>query len=184
MIATSPKVAYIHEPFNVKHDIGICRARFDYWFTYVSKHNEQEYYGPINDTLNFRYNLADKLRSNKHPLHIVRQLKRYVLLSRHRWLHRRPLIKDPIALFSAEWLSSSFNMDTVVLIRHPAAFAGSLKVMNWIYPFSHFIKQPILIRDRLRIFEDEIRDYSTNEKDIIDQAGLLLWKSGNTSCSL
>jgi hypothetical protein len=85
----------------------------------------------------------------------------------------RPLLKDPIALFSAEWLSSRFNMDTVVLIRHPTAFAGSLKAKNWTHPFSHFLKQPLLMNEHLQPFKEEIEEFANNEKDIIDQAALL-----------
>jgi hypothetical protein len=87
----------------------------------------------------------------------------------------RPLLKDPIAVFSAEWLASTFDMDIVVMIRHPAAFASSLKRLNWTHDFSHFLAQPLLMRDYLQPFEAEIREYSTREHDVIDQAALL-WR--------
>jgi len=84
-------------------------------------------------------------------------------------------MKDPIAIFSAEWLASTFNMDVIVLIRHPAAFVSSLKRLNWTFPFSHFLEQPLLMRDYLYPFKEEIKKYAIEEHDIIDQA-TLLWK--------
>jgi hypothetical protein len=94
---------------------------------------------------------------------------------RNRVHHARPLLKDPIAIFSAEWLATKFDIDVIVLIRHPAAFAGSLKVKNWTHPFDHFLKQPLLMRDLLYPFADEIKNFAHKERDIIDQAALL-WK--------
>jgi hypothetical protein len=149
IIATSPSVGYINEPFNINYRTRLFQARFDYWFTYVNGQNEHKYYRQIKNAIEFRYNLWC------------------------RWSHKRPLLKDPIALFSAEWLSSRFNMDTVVLIRHPAAFAGSLKIKNWTHPFSHFLNQPLLMNDHLQPFKEEIEDFANNKKDIIDQAALL-----------
>jgi hypothetical protein len=78
-------------------------------------------------------------------------------------------------VFSTEWLASTFDMDVIVLIRHPAAFTSSLKRLNWTHPFSHFLEQPLLMRDHLSSFEAEIREYVDKEHDIIDQA-TLLWR--------
>ncbi len=66
-------------------------------------------------------------------------------------------------------------MDVVVLIRHPAAFASSLKNLNWTHPFSHFLEQSLLMKDHLYPFEKEIREYAKRKHDIIDQA-TLLWR--------
>ena len=91
-----------------------------------------------------------------------------------RVLHKRPLVKDPIAIFSAEWLASAFNMDVVVLIRHPAAFAGSLKKAKWTHPFRDFSEQPLLMTQHLSNYKEEINRYARNETDVINQA-ILLW---------
>ena len=37
-----------------------------------------------------------------------------------------PLIKDPIAIFSADWLADKYDMNVVVLSRHPLGFISSL----------------------------------------------------------
>ncbi len=51
----------------------------------------------------------------------------YVNYYKYRMYNIRPLIKDPIGLFSYKWLVSKFDMDVLVLIKHPAAFVSSLK---------------------------------------------------------
>jgi hypothetical protein len=74
-----------------------------------------------------------------------------------------PLIKDPIALFAAEWLADVFGVRVVVLIRHPAAFAASLKRLNWTHPFGDFLAQPLFMRDLLAPFEEDIRRFAAAE---------------------
>jgi hypothetical protein len=94
---------------------------------------------------------------------------------RYRAQGARPLLKDPIAVFSAEWLSDTFAMDVLVLIRHPAAFANSVKSRRLRHPFADFLAQPLLMRDLLSPFDEEIRRYAAVERPFVDQA-ILLWK--------
>jgi hypothetical protein len=53
MIAQSPSVVYIHEPFNLEIGpcVGICSAKFNYWFTYISPENESQVYRAIANTI-------------------------------------------------------------------------------------------------------------------------------------
>ncbi len=53
-----------------------------------------------------------------------------------------PLIKDPIALLSAEWVAREYQSQVVVMIRHPAAYVSSIKRVNWRMPLSVFLSQP------------------------------------------
>ncbi len=177
MIAESSSIAYIHEPFNVANPpgVGICSAKFNYWFTYISIENEEDFYGPIKRTLDFSYDLGRQLAQVNQKKSLFQIYKEYFAFNKYRILRKRPLLKDPIALFSAEWLTSKFDMDVIVLIRHPAAFASSLKQKGWQFPFSHLLKQPLLIEKYLYPFEAELKAYSNNKYDIIDQASLL-WK--------
>ncbi|MBC6456279.1 MAG: hypothetical protein GDA43_26550 [Hormoscilla sp. SP5CHS1] len=52
MIAQSPSVGYINEPFHLNHRPG-SRAKFDYWFTYITDENGANIETSIQDTLNF-----------------------------------------------------------------------------------------------------------------------------------
>ena len=91
-----------------------------------------------------------------------------------------PLMKDPIAVLSAEWLCDTFDMDVVVLIRHPASFAHSLMRQGLTHPFEHFLAQPLLMRDLLGPFEPELREFAVTPRPVLDQA-ILLWRIIHTA---
>jgi hypothetical protein len=186
MIAKEPTIGYIHEPFNpdyYPHQLGRYTARFKHWFTYISSENEDMCLGELENTLGFRYQLTEALQelpvneSHHEAIEPLRILREYLICSKNRFLEARPLIKDPIALFSAEWMADKFDMKVIISIRHPAAFIGSLKVADWHYPFNHFLEQKLLIEDFLLPFKAEIQDIVNRESDIdeIDKAALL-WK--------
>lgn len=84
-------------------------------------------------------------------------------------------MKDPIAVFSAEWLAETFDMDVVVLVRHPAAFAASLARIGWRFDFDNFLSQPSLMNTDLARFADEIDRAARHPLGIIDEAALL-WR--------
>jgi hypothetical protein len=177
MIAASPSppVAYLWEPFSVLHRPGICDVRFERWFPYVCPQNESIYVDPIADMLAFRYKTAAELRSIRSAKDAGRLLRDRRDLRRFGRQGARPLLKDPIAVFSAEWLCDRFDMDVLVLIRHPAAFANSIRSRSLRHPFGDFLAQPLLMRDLLAPFEEQIRRFTTEEQPLLDQA-ILLWR--------
>lgn len=173
MIAKAPSVHYIHEPFNISALPCSCGVRFPYWFFYVTPDNESYYRGHIEHTLGSslnRYKVANLITQ------LMKTKRLRVLLDFAGSLTTvRPLVKDPLALCSAEWLAWAFDMDVIVVIRHPAAFVNSYKQLGWSHPFSHFMSQPLLMRDQLSSFQAEISEYVNHEHDIIDQSSLL-WR--------
>lgn len=148
--------------------------RFPYWFPYVCAENQEPYLHPIEDMLGFRYQGAAALGAVRAPRDVALAAHDFREFSRYRRRGARPLLKDPIAVFSAEWLSDTFDMQTIVLIRHPAAFVSSLIKYGWTHPFDDFLKQPLLMRDVLSPFRGEIASFARSEHEIIDQA-ILLW---------
>jgi len=174
MLAGPPDVAYVNEPFNILYKPGSCRPHFDYWYTYVCHENEAYHYQYVKDCISFKPHAIKKTFAHGSLTDLPRLMKFQIQCLKARMLYKRPLMKDPLALFSTEWLAERFNMDVVLLIRHPAAFVGSLKVADWPFPFSHLLKQPLLLEHYLTDFKDEIKEYADHEHDIIDQA-ILLW---------
>jgi hypothetical protein len=172
IIAKSPKVHYVHEPFNFEKPTCSCGVKFDSWFFYISKANEAIYLNHIKHILNSPFNYFNVLNYIKETL--VTKRLRY-LKNIPTSFSTIPLLKDPLAVISSEWLASTFGMKVIVLIRHPAAIASSYKRLNWSHPFSHFLNQPLLMTEHLYPFESQILDFANNERDIIDQAALL-WK--------
>jgi hypothetical protein len=177
MIAASPSppVAYLWEPFSVLHRPGICDARFAWWFPYVCRQNESDYLDSVADMLAFRYKATAEMRSLRSPKDAGRLVRDWRDFRRYGRRGARPLLKDPVALFSAEWLCDRFGMDTLVLIRHPAAFANSITSRRLRHPFGDFLAQPLLMRDLLGPFEEQIRRFTAIEQPLLDQA-ILLWR--------
>jgi len=186
MIAKELSIGYIHEPFNpdyFPHQAGRYSARFEHWFTFISSENEHACLRELEDTLQFRYHFPQAIQkllldqSHSKPVESLRILREYLICSKNRLFQSRPLVKDPIALFSAEWMAKKFDMNVIISIRHPAAFVGSLKVANWHYPFSHFLEQKHLIKGFLSPFEAEIQDVVNHKSDRDDiYQWALLWK--------
>jgi hypothetical protein len=173
IISTAPHVGYIHEPFNIGINTGVNTKPMGYWFRYISAENQDDYYPALNRVVQYEYPFGRNiLRAGtfKNAARIVRTQGLSLL---HKVNNDRPLIKDPIAIFSAEWLHATFDMNVLVLIRHPAAFCSSLKIKNWKFSFNNLLKQPLLMDKYLYPFEEAINDYAENDRNIIEQATLL-----------
>lgn len=175
LLATSSSVRYIPEPFNINHPQCSCGCKFKLWYQYICQENEAIFYEHLKHTFGLSYDFRRELKTGNNPKSILNVLTKSSKFMLRNILEIRPLVKDPIAFFSAKWLAATFDMDVVVLIRHPAAFASSLKRLNWVFPYSHLLEQPLLMKDYLQPFADDIKQYSVQEHDIIDQASLL-WK--------
>jgi hypothetical protein len=169
-----PRLAYLWEPFSRVHRPGICNARFPYWFPYICAENGAPFIDSIGDMLAFRYKAQAEARAMRGPKDAGRLARDWARFRRYRLDHAVPLMKDPIAVFSAEWLCDTFDMDVVVLVRHPAAFAHSLQRRGLAHPFGDFLRQPLLLRDLLGAYEPEIRRHAAEPQPVIDQA-VLLW---------
>ena len=173
MLAFSPNVGYIHEPFNVQRWPGWTRIKLPHWYLHVTEENEASFVGVLEDVLRFRYPIRNAV-SARGLRHLGQMAAEYPLSLLYRLRRMRPLLKDPIALMSSEWLADRFGARTVVLIRHPAAFAGSVKRLDWRFEFENWRDQPLFLRNLAAPFEDRIREYAEQERDIIDQA-ILMW---------
>ncbi len=177
MLAEAPSLFYIHEPFSVTDPPGrgICNAQFKHWFTYITRENEDSFYKPIRNMIMLKYDLAGELKTCRSREGLREIRRQYTSFWRHRQQGTYVLLKDPMAFFSAGWLADRFDMNVVMVVRHPAAFVSSIKKLRWHHPFSHFLEQPVLMRDFLYPFEEQIRQYACKEQDLLDQA-ILLWK--------
>lgn len=173
IIARAPAVHFVHEPFNITGHPCCCGVRLKYWFHYLSQTNTHEYKEHLRHTIYPAYTSAglvnlitEIVRSRR-----IRPLAKYL----GSYFSHRVVVKDPLAVFSAETLSTLFDLNVLVLIRHPAAVVNSYKAANWTHPFSHFLDQPLLMEERLAPFRGEIEDFAKHEYDTIDQIAFL-WK--------
>lgn len=175
MLAAAPKVSYIHEPFKPGWVLPYTFTRSPIWFPYVASHNETSWEAPTRKTLTFGYSW--KLTFDEDPSfrQAWKATNHWLRWVRRRMMGYRPLMKDPIALFAAPWLSDRFAMDVVLMIRHPAAFCSSIKLKKWVFDWSQWSQQKELMAGPLAPFADEIEEKQRGNHDIIDQA-ILQWR--------
>jgi hypothetical protein len=176
MLCLSGEAGYITEPFNVNYQPGWLVKGFPYQSLYICRDNSALYEATIADVVRARYPVGrnlSKVRSLRQAGRVARDWGRSL---NHRARGLRPLLKDPYALFSAEWLAERFGMRLVIMIRHPAGFVSSIKRLNWRRDFRHWAEQELLLRDHLAPFAERIRDYARDGEalDIIDRA-VLMW---------
>lgn len=171
MLAASGQVAYISEPLNVWHRPGVMRTPVAHWYTYISNKNEAEYLTAMNEMLAFRYHLYAEMGSIHNGKDFLRMGRDLTIFINGRIYRKRPLLKDPFAVFSAPWFSRRLAFQVIVTVRHPAAFASSLKRLGWYFDFHDLLAQPLLMGDWLESFHVEMESIPTD--DIIGQAALL-----------
>jgi len=169
MIAAHPRVWYFSEPFNP--DRRDCPVR--HMWHYVTEADARQFrdYLKRHCELSFPWWRT----SADEPATLFQRLRRCLSYVRRRRQGWRPLLKDPMALMAAEWLAGQYPLQVVVLIRHPAAFASSLKRLNWPVPPDVLLNQPRLMRDYLEPFREELEHTRRQPVDIIDHA-ILDWR--------
>lgn len=156
MLNLSSGSLMVNEPFNVGgYALDGLATR---WFTYAPALPQNEARNAFSKVVEGKTNEVFSRRKIQHWIPATRR--------------GRLVIKDPIACLSSEWLANEFDLEMVVLVRHPAAFAASLKRLNLTFPFSHFLEQQVLLDEYLAPYQNEIED---TPEHITAQAALL-WK--------
>lgn len=173
MLAADVSTAYISEPLNVLHRPGVFRPKVKYWYQYICEDNEYDYIPGFQELLEFDYHLWDEIRSLRSRRDILRMGRDFYIFYKGLMRGQRILLKDPFAVFSTPWFAERLHCKVVVTVRHPAAFASSLKRLNWPFDFQHLLNQPLLMRDHLESYREEMQTMRSD--DVIGQAALL-WK--------
>lgn len=175
IIASEKGIKYLNEPFNPD------RGRKDFplgaYFYYIDEHHsivEQESVkGYINHMIHSpTFYFTDQIRLYKK--YNILTLKNIGKLFHLKHIHGRPLMKDPMAILSAEWIYKTFHADVVIVLRNPVAFVASLKTAGWSIPFSDLLAQELMLTEHFKEYVPLIRQYSIHQPDIIDQ-GILIW---------
>jgi hypothetical protein len=177
-ISLSQNVQYIPDTFAPNGSLRKDHL-FSVWFKYLCDTQDTKYLTRLSQLFNFKYTLQEAFHLKNEEgkfdyKNTPARIQFFIETKTNKYVFRRtlrPLLKDPIAIFSADWIYNNFNSQNVVLIRHPAAFVGSLKRMNWRFDFTNFLKQPKLIEKHLSQYKDQML---VPNKDIIEE-GSLLW---------
>lgn len=175
MLTANRGYVYVSEPLNVLHRRGVMRKPVEHWYTYVCDENEDQVLSGFYETLALRYHTWLELTDIRSLKDVGRMIRDWGMFTYGRKFGKQVMLKDPFALFSAEWFSSRLNCQVVVAVRHPAAFVSSLKRLNWPFQFEDLLAQPLLMRDWLEPFRSDMEEASNHPEDIIGQASLL-WR--------
>jgi hypothetical protein len=173
MLARAPGVVYVHEPFSPLTDPGVSSAPFERFYTRVTPEDEARYLPGLERTLALDYALGAQLGALRTPAQAARAARDALAFAAARRRGARPLVKDPIALLSAEWLAERFAMDVVLTVRHPAGFVGSVKRLRWTHDFAGLLEDGL--PPGLERFEPEIREQAQRPGGLVEQAALL-WR--------
>ena len=171
MLAANGSTAYISEPLNVLHRPGVFRPTVKYWYQYICKENEDEYIPAFQELLEFDYHLWNEIRSLRSRKDFLRMGRDFLIFYNGLMRGQRALVKDPFAVFSTPWFAERLKCKVVITVRHPAAFVSSLKRLNWPFDFQDLLNQPLLMRDHLEPYREEM--HSMQADDVIGQAALL-----------
>jgi hypothetical protein len=177
MLCLSREAHGIHEPFNPAYPRSWLADPPANWFHHVEVDSASEpMFGQVEALLSLRPPLRAMAARSKSPRHLAATAREGATALAAQRAGRRPLLKDPIAFFSAEWLERQFDAEVVVLVRHPAAFASSLKRLRWTFDFTNLTRQPALLTGLLAPFAEEVERAAADPMpDVIDQS-ILLWR--------
>jgi hypothetical protein len=103
------------------------RLRGRRWYAYITLENEEEHLAGLQDALAFRYSFISDLRHASSYVDVLHAAKLRRRSLSARLSRKRAVVKEPHAVFSAEWFARRLGCDCVVTVRHPAAVVSSWK---------------------------------------------------------
>lgn len=176
MLCLSRELAYVHEPFNPGIWPRWMPERLPFRNLYICSENEGSFLGPVRDVIERRFPWRQQIGDIRSMGGAARLLRDGLRHRVDRFGARATLVKDPIAVFSAEWLADRFDLDVVVMVRGPVAFASSVKRLAWAFDFGQWARQERLMADHLGEFGDAIERAAEEPPDLLDQA-ILSWNA-------
>lgn len=172
MLEGSGQVVYVNEPMNTRRppgrSPGVLNARVQHRFQYIDPSDDAAWAAAFHDTLRLRFHPLAELRSVRHPYDVARGLKYATQFTVGAVRHRRAMLDDPNALFSAGWLTQRMGVSTLVLVRDPVGLLGSWKALGWQVQLTELLSQPALMRDHLAPWAEQIQQ-AVDTGDWIDR---------------
>lgn len=175
VLSQDPQIAYVSEPLHLDHSLGVLKQPVDTWYQYICDENGEQFYSAYQDTIRFNYQLRDGLKNIKDFTSAGKLVRDLFSFSSNRLYDKRILLKDPFAVVSVPWFLDQLNARVVIMVRHPLSFVSSLHRLGWQFDFENILQQPLLMRDYLESFRDDMIQVKQQNEDIISQ-GILLWK--------
>jgi len=178
MLQFSGEVVYVNEPMNMMHppghSPGVLNAEVTDRYQYICDENGEPWAKAFGDTLRLHYHLGAELRRNRGPYDLGRMVKYSTDFTVGRVRGRRAMIDDPFGTFSVVWFAQRMGCRVVVLVRHPLSWVGSWRKLGWKAQLHDLLRQPLLMRDLLGPYEDDLRAMA-DSTDYVAKAALL-WR--------
>lgn len=171
MLAASGGLTYANEPLSVSHRPGVLGVEIKHWYTYINKENESQYLPAFQKLIGLRYQLFKEIPAIRSTKDLLRMGRDLLSFANGRFQGHQALLKDPFASFSTPWFADRLGCKVVIAVRHPAAFASSLKRLNWPFQIEDLLSQPLLMQDHLE--RDREAMASIGADDVIGRANLL-----------
>jgi len=173
MVEFAPQVHYLYEPFNDELPPSQYGYTFPTSYHLVDEVNGPELQAHMEHVLGRAFHADPLLKQVKGLSARMNILRGYNGFRKRKAAGSRPLMKDPHALFAAPWLAEQFGAKVLILIRHPAAFALSLKKKNWPYDFENLTAQPRLMESLPDTLRERVERAVIEPLELMGQAGLL-----------
>jgi hypothetical protein len=175
-ICQHDKVRYVQEPFHVEVPNKFLGFGLDTWYAHYDSSPQKDEIRRAFDRM-FAQNpvqFASRLCASvgwdyKTPARFIKYLTTETI-------HKpRILVKDPIALLSADWMAQTYPFQVICMIRNPLGFIGSLKAVQWDFDYENLRCQENLMNGKLREYAQRIEFMCThrNQTDFIDRTTLL-----------
>jgi hypothetical protein len=178
MLQAGGEVVYVNEPLNPQHppgrSPGVLNAEVTHRYQYICAENDERWAAAYHDTLRLRYQLIAELRRNRAPYDLARMAKYSTAFTIGRLRGRRALIDDPFATLSVAWFAQRMGCRVVVSVRHPVSFVGSWRRLGWRAHLHDLLAQPLLVRDLLGPYADELQAAADSPDPVAKAA--VLWR--------
>ena len=205
MMSLSKNISYLQEPFNYEKGLKKMNINGWYPYFKKDNINKKQkeilhklfslekadFKVSLGDakTDNFEYNVSKKkliknIFANYSQEHLLQRIGRLIIKNsttssfikaKYNPWHKKLLVKDPLASLASNYLSKEFDLNVLVIVRHPAAFFESMKRKNWGVPPEDFLNQNELISDYLGEIAEKLKK-ANNRKEY----AILEWLSVNT----
>ncbi len=142
VISASKYYFYVHEFIN-----PVCLFQETQPFQkyhYIDEHNIHKYEPILKKLINLTYKSEMEKNIIKHMA--KETVRSFFSMKRRVRGYPQPLLKEPNACFSSDFLARRYGLKVIVLVRHPAAVVASFKRMGWPSDLDRIVQQKTLIR--------------------------------------
>ena len=149
VLATAPDTAYVLEPFNLVR-ADMFQLPLTHWYQRVEGADADEIEGRFNDIFAGKVTAPSDVRWVDYVCHPLTAARQSFAWHRDRWKARhaqRFIVKDPIALLSAEWFHDAFDATPILTVRHPAAVVSSIMLKGWKPDYRDLFQQESVVGD-------------------------------------